>query len=177
MVYKNFARRSAVRLLATLTLLLVLMNSCTTTRPVTTTSELVGTANREWLTYQVYRLPTEKSNQPVDKKLATHMYSIRVVNTGDNTSPLRKLSNDLAEYNTYYEYLLNGCKDDISLSGNSGFTAYPVYYAFENNYNAFPFETINVGYTISKKQSREKNMRLVFVDRLFAHDTISISLN
>jgi hypothetical protein len=125
-----------------------------------------------WLRYKVYRQPAAADRHHRDRALKL---SIRVINMEDNSSPLRRLCGDLQDYNTYYEYLLNGAKNEIYLEGKKGIK-YPVFYAFENNYNAFPFETFNLGYTFSGREKLE-DYNLVFIDRVFAKDTIVFSLN
>lgn len=129
-----------------------------------------------WLKYKVYLLPTnaEKSGQTDYMQL-----SIMVINMADNTSPLRRICTNLDNYNTYYEYLLNRCKDDLNLLVQ-GTILYPISYSFENNYNAFPFETINVGYKYDLRNKRNrhiKDLKLRYADRVFAHDTITFYLN
>ena len=56
---------------------------------------------------------------------------------------------------------------------------YPVYYAFENNYDAFPFETINVGFEYDLRKNginSLKNLQLIYTDKIFSHSTISCNL-
>lgn len=138
---------------------------------------LLGEYRKGWIKYQVYQMPLETSTQsPARKKIETVKLSIRVINTEDGTSPLRKRCGSLEEYNTYYEYLLNGAKEDIVLLQASK-VFYPVFYAFENNYNVVPYETINVGYV--KKRARRKNAehaQLLFNDKVFSGDTLVCDL-
>jgi len=59
-----------------------------------------------------------------------------------------------------------------------GALLYPVAYSFENNYNAFPFETINVGFKFSKGiKAGTKDLQLIYDDKVFARDTVSFYLN
>lgn len=129
----------------------------------------------DWLRYKIYLLPEDEAVGRKQKVRAGVKLSIRVINMHDNSSPLRRLCGDLQDYNTYYEYLLNGAKEEIYLQGKQGLK-YPVYYAFENNYNAFPFETINLGYAFSGREQL-KDYQLVFIDRVFSKDTIVFQLN
>jgi hypothetical protein len=129
------------------------------------------------LSYKVFVLPQQPGpNESRHKGSSRNLiFSITVTNTLDNTSPLRKISGDLDQYNTYYEYLLNRCKENLVLK-NGNELAYPVYYSFENNYNAFPFETINVGYRL-KPLHKNNALTLQFTDLVFAHDTLNFPLN
>lgn len=129
---------------------------------------------RDWLRYRVYLQPATEVTAQKDQSRALKL-SIRVINIKDNSSPLRRLCSNLDEYNFYYEYLLNSAKEEIYLQGKNGIK-YPVFYAFENNYNAFPFETINLGYTFSGREQL-KDYRLIYIDRVFAKDTLVFSLN
>jgi len=142
------------------------LQACHTTHhSVQTTAKdkvLISELRTDWLQYKVFRIPEN------EKKSNLVRLSIRVVNTKDNTSPLRKMSTDLEQYNIRYEYLLNSAKNELYLEDAKGIT-YPVSYSFENNYNAFPFETINVGYQVGHLK---KGTRLVYVDRVFAQDTL-----
>lgn len=153
----------------------ITLNACNSTKKITKvvprqSKALVGSSERGWLHYEVFLLPVDSG---IDKKNDVVKLSVRIVNKHDNTSPLRKLCNNLDDYNTLYEYLLNSARNEIYLQ-TSGAITYPVSYSFENNYNAFPFETINVGYHIRPKK---KAMQLVYVDRVFARDTLIIPLN
>ncbi len=142
--------------------------------------ELLGTYSRGWITYKIYRLPLASTARGTSKRNTELVLSIKIINTEENgASPLRRQSKNLDQYNVLYEYLLNQAKNDLTLvSGNA--IAYPVYYAFENNYNVVPFETINVGYDISSLQRRRRKnnaeLRLFYMDKIFAHDTLSCSL-
>lgn len=127
--------------------------------------ELISELRTDWLHYKIFRLP-DTLKRAKGKEVV--QLSIRVLNTMDDTSPLRKLCTDLEQYNIRYEYLLNGAKNEVYLQSPKGIS-YPVSYSFENNYNAVPFETINVGYHINRL---EKGTRLVYVDRVFAQDTL-----
>lgn len=132
----------------------------------------------DWLKYKIYLMPEEEqvAGKSRHNKTKSIKLSMMIINMKNNFSPLRRLCSDINEYNLYNEYLLNGAKNEIYLiSGNT--INYPVFYAFENNYNAFPFETINVGYTLPKKNKKSTPMSLVFVDRVFAKDTLTFSLN
>lgn len=134
---------------------------------------LVDERSKGWLKYQVYLLPEDIAGKEQDKM----MLSIRVINMENNTSPLRRLCTSLDDYNEYYEYLLNHCKEDITVSAG-GALLYPVSYSFENNYNAFPFETINVGYRYKAGKEKYKGgVALTYNDKVFAHDTINFDLN
>ncbi len=164
--------RSWVYLMAALPLISVC--SCSETKTVAgnkRSNVLIGEYSRDWLKYKIFLLPEQPgTSRAKNRSLALN---IRVINIMDNVSPLRKRSGNLDEYNTYYEYLLNGCKNEIYLNAG-GRISYPVSYSYENNYNAFPFESINVGYTISK---RKKKYELVYIDRVFSQDTVTFSLS
>ncbi len=140
---------------------------------------LLGNYTRGWVKYNIYILTNEAWQKKPLKNKKQIILSIRIINAEDNISPLRRQGRSLEQYNVLYEYLLNQAKNDLVLiSGNS--IAYPVYYSFENNYNAVPFETINVGYDISsmahKSKKRGVSMRLLYMDKIFSHDTLSCSL-
>lgn len=133
---------------------------------------LVSERSKGWLRYEVYLLPVETKRN--DENV---MLSIRIVNTYDNNSPLRKLCTSLDDYNQYYEYLLNHTKEDITMTAK-GTLLYPVAYSFENNYNAFPFETINVGYRFATtKNAHAKALVLTYDDKVFGRDTVNFYLN
>lgn len=159
-------RQSAVWLLMLVGLQL---QACHTMHKTTGASsrgkELISELRTDWLHYKIFRLPDTLQRPKGNEYI---QLSIRVLNTMDDTSPLRKLCTDLEQYNIRYEYLLNGAKNEVYLQSPKGIS-YPVSYSFENNYNAVPFETINVGYHISRL---EKGTRLVYVDRVFAQDTL-----
>lgn len=161
-------------------LLCIWLAACSVPARITATQgpQMVSELTRDWLRFNVYTIPQSLTQQHHSRKSGTSqiIFSIRITNMKDNASPLRKICGDLEQYNTYYEYLLNQCKDQLSLqSGNE--IAYPVYYAFENNYNSFPFETINVGYRFKARRDGLENARLVFIDRVFTHDTLRFTLN
>lgn len=172
------AMRQMSMALIGLCLIMLTVVSCKTGKTATIqpqTKILIGERNKGWLRYEVYLLPADVP--PGKHSSENMMLSIRVVNTYDNTSPLRKLSTSLDDYNQYYEYLLNHTKDDITMYAN-GALLYPVAYSFENNYNAFPFETINVGYKLSTRgKSAVKGLRLTYDDKVFARDTVNFYLN
>lgn len=153
------------------------MSSCHSSRKTIaqarTERELISEYRKDDLLYKVFRLPDKPGGERVASAGNRNvMLSIRVINMKDNASPLRSRCTNLDEYNTLYEYLLNSCKNEIYLQNGKNIS-YPVSYSFENNYNAFPFETINVGYHISRKSS---NCKLVYVDRVFSRDTITFTI-
>lgn len=146
-----------------------------------TDTTLIGEFDRGWLKYKFYSQPVEKSLITSTKKRkkdsgSEMLFSIKIVNMQDATSPLRKLSTNLDQYNVLYEYLLNQIKNDLTLHVGDK-TLFPVYYAFENNYNVVPFETINVGYKSSDLKRRKKiSTSLIYADKVFLHDTISCKI-
>jgi hypothetical protein len=130
---------------------------------------LIDEVDKGWLRFSLYAIKDTLANRSQDM-----LYSIRVINISDNNSPLRKISKNLDEYNTAYAYLLTQAKNDFVLySNNSVF--YPSYYAIENHYNSFPFETINIGYSI-KKEKKKGDRLIAFIDRVFTQDTIVFNL-
>ncbi len=133
---------------------------------------MIGECRKGWLQYKVFMLPAENNGETYHGK-RTVALNIMVINMIDNTSPLRKRSADLEQYNIQYEYLLNTCKNEIILNGKKT-VSYPVSYSYENNYNAFPFESINVGYAVAAKK---QSYQLVYVDRIFSQDTVTFSLS
>jgi hypothetical protein len=135
---------------------------------------LISEYEKGWLKYKVFLLPADENDQRYAGKNEIIRLSIMVVNIKDNTSPLRKLCSNLDQYNIYYEYLLNSCKNELSLQ-SAKHVAYPVSYSFENNYDAFPFETINVGYRIGR--SKKESYKLVYVDRVFSQDTLTFPIS
>ena len=157
------------RLLVIAMVALSLLTGCHATKTITGTGKtekvLLGEFTRDWLKYRLYLMP-EKSGQMGHNKVM--QLSIMVENMMDNASPLRKLCTNLDDYNTYYEYLLNGAKNEIYLQSAKSIS-YPISYSFENNYNVFPFETINVGY---RTPDRKKGTQLVYIDRVFSRDTL-----
>lgn len=160
-----------------LVLIPLLLYSCSNSKQTVAdnNSSPVYELHKDWLTYRVSLIP-QAAGAENNRKTTNLTLSIRIINRKSNVSPLRGICTNLEDYNTYYEYLLNRCKDDISLVYD-GKIAYPVYYAFENNYNSFPFETINVGYRFSPGRRGPKEMKLVFLDKIFSHDTLAFSLN
>jgi hypothetical protein len=158
---------------------LLIAAACGSNKHVTTnnTKKQIAEYSVDWLKYKIYLLPqdtagSKKHRNRADKNIKL---SIMVINMKDNFSPLRKLCSDIDQYNIYNEYLLNGAKNEIYLQTGTDIN-YPVYYAFENNYNAFPFETINVGYKLIHKKKDHSEPKLVFVDRVFSKDTITFNL-
>ena len=133
-------------------------------------SVLLAEVDKGWLKYRIY----QNTDTVAIKGDQILRLSIRIINTSDNTSPLRKLCSNLTDYNTYYEYLLNSAKNELVLSDAKAVFNYPVAYSFENNYDAFPFETINVGYRITRKTIPQK---LIYTDRVFARDTITFFIH
>lgn len=153
---------------------------CSTSKPTAfrpvREKTLIGETEKGWLKYKFYLMPADNVASKVKGKSKNVVFSIQVINMQDATSPLRKLCSNLDDYNIYYEYLLNQTKNDLTLTSGKSIS-YPVYYAFENNYNAFPFETINVGYSLDKGgRSRKTTKSLLYVDKIFAHDTIRCNL-
>jgi len=155
---------------------ITVLPGCTSSRKISITQGTsilpVATTTRPGLQYNLYLLPADSVSVPYTR------FSIRVLSTTDNFSPLRRLCRNLQEYNTYYEYLLNGAAQDLLLV-DRGQILYPVSYSFENNYNAFPFETINVGYRYGRQPRRPKkrDLKMIYTDRVFAQDTIVFNLN
>jgi hypothetical protein len=162
-----------------LILLLLNLYSCTGSRKhaynTITAKKQLATCVRPGLQYELYQLPPDTAS--LAKAGPYTKFSIRVINTDDNASPLRRLCRNLDEYNTYYEYLLNGAPEDLQLIDN-GTVLYPVSYSFENNYNVFPFETINVGYRYAPKKHKRRSgeLKMIYTDRVFARDTIVFHL-
>ncbi len=157
-------------------LLIVILSACSEYHPFigksTDAPLLIGEAHKGWIKYQIYAVPTDNYIS-TNHNYTSHLV-IRIINTDkDGASPLRRICSNLDDYNSRYEYLLNRAKDDIVLM-TSKKVLYPVYYAFENNYNVLPFETINVGYTITEK--RPTQYELMFTDRIFAQDTVGFKL-
>ena len=141
---------------------------------------LIRECDKGWLQYKVYVMPPRDSMVVVGhkrKQKVPLVMSIMIINTQTGASPLRAISGNLEEYNTYYEYLLNQAKNDFILFKGTS-PEYPVYYAFENNYNVFPFETINIGYPGSVRPSLKelKKMNLLYLDKVFSHDTLLMNL-
>jgi hypothetical protein len=130
------------------------------------------------LKYKLYQMPNDLSDKKSKnkKKLRSVKLSLMIINMKDNSSPLRRLCTDINQYNIYYEYLLNTAKNELYLRTADKIN-YPVYYSFENNYNAFPFETINVGYALEHFDKKHTETTLVFVDRVFSKDTLFFNLS
>lgn len=137
----------------------------------------IATFSKGDLTYEIYRQSAfnQDGESKVEKNNEILRLTIRLVNKAGNTSPLRAISRNYEEYNIHNEYLLNGARNDIMLCIQQQYL-FPKYYSFENNYNAFPFETINVGYVLGKKQ-KHKPIQLIFVDKIFTRDSIFFNLN
>lgn len=162
-----------------LLLLCLFIAACSSNKQVaiSNTKKQIAEYDIDWLKYKIYLMPQDtmtvkKHRTKADKNIKL---SIMVINMKDNFSPLRKLCSDIDQYNIYNEYLLNGVKNEIYLQTGTNIN-YPVYYSFENNYNAFPFETINVGYKLTHKKKDHNEPKLVFVDRVFSKDTITFNL-
>ena len=148
--------------------------SCLVQKPslgnsATGSRKLVAEMDRGWAHYEVYRSGDKpKSGTPIT-------LSIRVFDKGGE-SPLRKISSSLQQYNEFYEYLLNRARYDLLLvQGQDAY--YPTAFIFENGYRALPFETIVVTYTPLKlKRTRNHPLRLLYLDKVFSHDTLSCLL-
>lgn len=132
-------------------------------------SVLVAEKQVGWLKYQLYFKPQDPKgkNQIV--------VSLRVINTENNVSPLRRISNNIEAYSTYYEYLLNSAKNDFILQ-TATYELYPKWFAFENNYNAFPFEVLNVGFEDNALRKKDVPLTLLFTDRVFSHNVVSLKI-
>jgi|GEM_PF-4592264 len=161
---------------------LVLTGACSVKKAVAperqvATKKQVAQFRKGDLAYEVYRqYLTETNGKKADRsKKESVRLMIRIVNKANNVSPLRAMSGSYDAYNSNNEYLLNGAKNDIMLL-IKGQYIYPLYYSFENNYNSFPFETINLGYSISRQQKRSA-VQLVFIDKVFTQDSIFFNLN
>lgn len=181
-IQKSYRKRNIRNSMSKYLLLLVfiIVSACSGSKKTIVTADkiLVSEFERDWLKFRVFLLPQSQSDVHNSKKehgQKNMVFSIMIINMKDNASPLRKICGNLDEYNTYYEYLLNRCKENISLQQN-GEIAYPVYYSFENNYNSFPFETINVGYRFKEKR-RTNVPELVFDDKIFSHTILRFSLD
>lgn len=122
--------------------------------------------------YEVYQIQKEA---PTKSKSKILNLSIRLINVGANVSPLRAISKDLEQYSANYEYFLNHAQQDVFLRIKNE-PVFPKYYFFENNYNAFPFDVINVGFAIGAQQIK-KGVQLVFVDKLLTRDSIFFNIN
>jgi hypothetical protein len=101
-------------------------------------------------------------------------FVLRIINIENDVSPLRAISKNLDEYSVHYEYLLNQAKDDFALYVD-GKSLFPLSYSFENYYNTFPFDALNIGFASGTKL-QGKNAELVFVDRLFSRDSIFFNI-
>ncbi|MFA6152122.1 MAG: hypothetical protein WC716_12425 [Chitinophagaceae bacterium] len=134
----------------------------------------IGEFQKGDLSYEIFRLDNFNQITSEQSKLKTIKLSVRIINKGGGQSPLRAISNNLDEYNSRYSYLLNNAKNDLIIKTHSAVLC-PVYYSFENNYNAFPFETINVGYELNRKQAKG-SVQLIFVDKIFTQDSIFFNL-
>jgi len=168
------------RSLYILVLCLLICGGCRSTKHTAAPVQerkLLSSCERPGLRYELYRLPADSvMDYRHSSDVPYFKFSIRIVNTADNASPLRRLCHNLEEYNTYYEYLLNRAVNDLQLIA-CGTIMYPVSYSFENNYNAFPFETVNAGYRFSNRSGKCRELELRYTDRVFAQDTIVFHFN
>lgn len=144
----------------------------TVSSSVAPSQKLIAQVKKDWINYQLYQL----SDTTVQQQ-RSRLFAIRIVNTADNYSPLRKLSSNLEAYNTMYAYLLNQAKYDLLLQSDKGKQYACSYYAFENNYNAFPFDAMTIGFTIEgKKRYRHAQQQIQYIDHVFTQDTILFQL-
>jgi hypothetical protein len=168
--------------------LLVCFGSCHTQRqfsntPLVASKTLLATCDKGWLRYKIYQLPIDKQTTKKSKQSKNShplVFSIMIINQENGDSPLRRICGSLEQYNALYEYLLNQAKNDLALVSGTN-VLYPSYCSFENNYNAFPFETLNVGFSADAlaryKVRKSVPVRLLYMDRVFAHDTVTCDIN
>lgn len=112
--------------------------------------------------YELFQLPSGKQ---------TTNLSLRIVNIKTGESPLRFVAADIRQYTAYYEYLLNQGPADFRMI-YQGQELLPVSYSVENNYNAFPFETLNISFKADRKAGSKKPKVLLFEDKVFSHRVI-----
>jgi len=151
-----------------------------TTRAWVSQKTLIKEREKGVFRYKVYIMPNQnqaKTRAFSKKSKVPLVLSIRVINKDGGVSPLRGICQDLRQYSILYEYLLNAAKNDFVLLNGNEFE-YPIYYSFENNYNAFPFETINIGYSgsVNPSATQLKKLRLLYMDKIFSHDTLLLNL-
>jgi hypothetical protein len=133
---------------------------------------------RQTLNTGVFTFSTQVQPKRCRVKDAQHqkgiVLTVRVYNNQDMSSPLRKVCRSMDAYNSANEYLLNKLRQDIRLEYGTA-SCNPTDFWFENNYNAFPFETFKVGFTPPKSffKGHSKVAQLVYVDRVFTGDTLS----
>ena len=137
---------------------------------------LIASRTKGWLKYNIYQMPLDSQALRSHKRNRPLIFSIRIINMENDVSPLRRISSSLKQYDVFYEYLLNQTKNDLALvSGTT--VVYPSYYSFENSYNVFPFETVNVGFSAEviaqSKFKKSEPVRLLYADKVFAHDTLT----
>ena len=116
--------------------------------------------------YELFQLPSDKQVMNL---------SLRIVNVKSGESPLRLISADIHQYTAYYEYLLNQAPADFKMI-YKGQELFPVSYSVENNYNAFPFETINISFKTGPKAGSRKPKVLLIEDNVFTHKIIWMKL-
>jgi hypothetical protein len=139
---------------------------------ISTTPALIVQIKKGWINYQLYKI-----SDTTVSKIRSMQFAIRIVNTLDNLSPLRKLSNNLDMYNTYYAYLLTQAKYDLLLLTERN-KAYPcTNFTFENNYNAFPFDAFTFGFSLAGSNKNRKAQKYIqYIDQVFTKDTILFQL-
>lgn len=176
-------KTSLVRSLILPLLSSLILSACTMQRKTSagTTSptqqkQLMGEQTRGWLQYRFFLHSASPCVSVEHQKGIELVMSIVVVNKYDATSPLRKVCSSLEDYNTRYEYLLNDARNDIAIEW-AGHVYHPVYYAFENNYNTMPFETINIGFRTDRKFGRKHGTPMLrFANMAMGSDTVSCQL-
>lgn len=112
-------------------------------------------------------------NKRLSELAGTVWFNISIRREDNTISPMRYGVHSIEEYNERQNYYLNQAQNEIRLVyGDKRIV--PMSYAFENNYNLTPQETIVVGFLLPQGEDKPRqDMRISFVDKVFKNGIIN----
>lgn len=107
----------------------------------------------------------------------TAWFNISFHNRESTVSALRYELTSKDAYDKRLDYFLNHAIDDVKLIYGTSDTLLPIAYAFENNYNLTPQETIVVGFRLPiGEKAPTKDMQIVYDDRVYKSGIIKAKI-
>lgn len=127
--------------------------------------------------YDYILLMEHISGQDRKKRLqqlsGTAWFNISIKRKDGSVSPMRYNLSSKDEYDKRLNYFLNGAAKDIGMVYGNKDTLMPLSYAFENNYNLTPQETMVVAFALPKGEiSPAKEMKISIDDNVFGNGII-----
>lgn len=108
----------------------------------------------------------------------TAWFNISFMNKQSRESALRQGLNSKDEYDSRLNYFLNDAINSVQLHYGHTDTLKPIAYAFENNYNLSPQETIVVGFKLPDGEKvPSKDMQIVYEDKIFKNGIIKVIID